>query len=235
MKRFWDQASVAASDDGFCILLDGKTMHLPGGATLRIASKLLATAIAAEWQAAGGGKDGEMSFADTPLTRLAGTAQERIVPDPAPTVEGLARYAEADLLCYRADHPEMLAQRQARAWQPWLDWAAVTYDAPLKVTSGIMRVQQDASSLRALCRTVQAADPAVLAGLGVAVPALGSLVLGLALAEGRLGAAEAHALAALDELFQAELWGLDAEAGRRLASIAADIDAADRFMRLTRA
>ncbi len=235
MKRFWDQASVASTDDGFCILLDGKAMHLPGGATLSIANDKLAAAIAAEWQAAGGARDGEMSFADTPLTRLAGTAQERIAPDPTPTVEGLARYAEADLLCYRADHPEMLAQRQARAWQPWLDWAAIAYDAPLRVTSGIMRVRQDASSLRALCRAVQAMDPPTLAGLGVAVPALGSLVLGLALAESRLGAAEAHALAALDELFQAELWGLDPEAERRLMSIAADIETADRFMRLARA
>ncbi len=234
MKRFWDQATVAETEGGFAILLDGRPMHLPGGATLYVAGEPLARAIAAEWQTAGRGKDREMSFADTPLTRLAGTAQERIAPDPRPTVAALARYAEADLLCYRTEHPPALAERQTCAWQPWLDWAARSYDAPLKVTSGIIRVPQEPSAVGALRRALELKDAAVLAGLGVAVPALGSLVLGLALADGRLEAATAHALAALEELFQAELWGTDPEAERRLASVAADIEAADRFMRLSR-
>ena len=84
VKRFWDYASIAPSGPGWAILLDGKPMHLPGGGTLCLASASLARGIAAEWQAAGGAKGGEMSFADTPLTRLAGTAQERVAPDPAP-------------------------------------------------------------------------------------------------------------------------------------------------------
>ncbi len=112
-------------------------MHLPGGGVLRVVAEPLAHAIAEEWQAAGGGKGGEMSFADTPLTRLAGTAQQRIAPDPGPTIDAIARYAESDLLCYRAEAPEALVRRQARAWQPWLDWAALTYDAPLRVSTGV--------------------------------------------------------------------------------------------------
>ncbi|HST75822.1 MAG TPA: ATP12 family protein [Acetobacteraceae bacterium] len=234
MKRFWDHASIAPAETGFAILLDGKPMHLPGGATLSVAAERLAQAIAAEWQAAGGEKGGEMSFADTPLTRLAGTAQERVTPDPAPVVDALARYAETDLLCYRADGPPELVHRQAREWQPWLDWAALTYDAPLKVTTGVVQVTQDRQALRALRRAVAAMDVETLAALGVAVPALGSLVLGLALAERRLDAATAHALASLDELFQAGLWGIDEEADRRRRAIGADIAAAARFMELAR-
>ena len=234
MKRFWDTATIARTDDGYAILLDGKTMHLPGGAVLRVDAEPLASAIAEEWQTAGGGKGGEMSFADTPLTRLAGTAQQRIAPDPAPTVDAIARYAESDLLCYRAERPAELVVRQTRAWQPWLDWAALTYDAPLRVGSGIAYVKQHRGSVAALRGVVAALDVAALAALGVAVPALGSLVLGLAVAEGRLDAATAHALGALDELFQAEAWGEDAEAAARRATIAADIALAARFLQLTR-
>ena len=105
MKRFWETVAVDLSNAGYAILLDGKPMHLPGGDVLRVAGEPLARAIAEEWQAAGGGKGGEMSFADTPLTRLAGTAQQRIAPDPMPTVDAIARYAESDLLCYRAETP----------------------------------------------------------------------------------------------------------------------------------
>ncbi len=234
MKRFWDTATVAPTDHGFAVLLDGRPMHLPGGAELRIQPRRLAEAIAAEWQAAGGARHGEMSFADTPMTRLAGTAQQRVAPDPAPTVHAIARYGENDLLCYRAATPEELVRRQARAWQPWLDWAALTYDAPLRVTTRVAPIRQHRDSVAALRRAVAALDVAVLAALGIAVPALGSLVLGLALAEGKLDAPAAHALGALDELFQAEQWGEDVEAAARRAAVAADIALAGRFIALSK-
>lgn len=235
MKRFWDSTAVTDVDHGFAILLDGRPMRLPGGAPLRICAAPLARAIAEEWQAAGGGKGGEMSFADTPLTRLAGTAQHRIAGDPAPTVDVIARYGETDLLCYRASGPDSLVRRQARAWQPWLDWAALTYDAPLRVGTGISHLRQHRDSIAALRRAVAALDVDALAGLGIAVPALGSLVLGLALAGGLLDAATAHALGALDELFQAEQWGEDAEAVARRRAVGDDIAVAARYIGLTRA
>ena len=153
-----------------------------------------------------------MSFADTPLTRLAGTALQRIAPDPAATVDAIARYAESDQLCYRAEQPRELVQRQERAWQPWLDWVAQAYEAPLRVSTGVAYVKQHRGSVAVLREAVAALDVPALAALGVAVLRIGSLVLGLALAEGRLDAATAHALGALDELFQAEQWGEDAEA-----------------------
>jgi chaperone required for assembly of F1-ATPase len=234
VKRFWDTASIEPTDTGYAILLDGKPMHLPGGPLLCVDAEPLAHAIAAEWAVAGGGKGGEMSFADTPLTRLAGTAQLRVAPDPAPTVDALARYAESDLLCYRAEAPEALVRRQMREWQPWLDWAALTHDARLRVSTGVTYVQQPRDSLAALRRAVAALDVAAIAALGVAVPALGSLVLGLALGAGQLDAVTAHALGCLDELFQAEAWGEDAAAVARRAAIAEEVELAARFLQLTR-
>jgi chaperone required for assembly of F1-ATPase len=234
LRRFWDTVGVEPGETGYAILLDGKPMHLPGGAVLRVDAEALASAIAEEWQAAGGANGSEMSFADTPLTRLAGTAQQHIAPDPAPTVDAIARYAETDLLCYRAEGPETLVARQTREWQPWLDWAAMTYNAPLRVGTGIRFVKQHRGSVAALRSAVAELDVAALTALGIAVPALGSLVLGLALAERQLDAESAHALGALDELFQVEAWGEDAEAAARRASIAADIALAERFLQLTR-
>lgn len=234
MKRFWDDVGLTEDGGEFRILLDGKAMHLPNGGVLRVGPPALAIAIAEEWRLAGGAKGGEMSFADTPLTRIAGTARERIARDPAPTADAIARYGETDLLCYRAEIPRELADRQARMWQPWLDWATLTFDAPLRVTTGVVPVKQHHDSVNALRRVVGGYDPYVLAGLGIAVPSLGSLILGLALAEGALEAAEAHALGALEELFQVEQWGEDEEAARRRANVAADIALAARFIRLAR-
>jgi chaperone required for assembly of F1-ATPase len=234
VKRFWDKVSVALNDGEHRILLDGKPIHLPNGGVLRVGPPALAEAIAEEWRAAGGAKGGTMSFNDTPLTRIAGTARERIAIDPASTQDAVARYGETDLLCYRAEIPRALAERQAASWQPWLDWAALTFDAPLRVTKGVLPIRQHRDSVNALRRAVGAYDPYTLAGLGILVPALGSLVLGLALVEGRIDAAEAHALGALEELFQAEQWGEDDEAAARRAMVAADIALADRLTRLAR-
>lgn len=234
MRRFWETATIEPAKAGFLVLLDRRPVRLPGGAVLRIGPERLAWAIAAEWQAAGQGRGGTLSFDDTPLTRLAGTAQERIAGDPWPTVDAIARYGETDLLCYRAETPEELVQRQTRRWQPWLDWVAAAYGAPLRVGTGVAPIRQHRGSIGALRRAVAVLDAYALAGLGLAVPALGSLVLGLALAGRRIDAAEAHALGALDELFQAETWGEDAEAAARRASIAADVALAARFMELAR-
>ena len=234
MRRFWDIVTIEPSDIGYVILLDGRAMHLPDRTVLRVNAAPLARAIAEEWQTAGGAKGGEMSFADTPLTRLAGTAQQRIAPDPAPTVDAISRYAESDLLCYRAERPEALVQRQTESWQPWLDWAAMTYGAPLRISKGIAYVKQHRGSVAALRNAVAALDAHALAALGLAVPALGSLVLGLAMANGRLDANTAHVLGVLDELFQAEQWGEDAAAAARRSEIAVEITLSARFLDLTR-
>jgi chaperone required for assembly of F1-ATPase len=234
VKRFWDDVTIRRDETGHAILLDGKPMHLPGAGILWVGPVPLAEAIAAEWRLAGGAKGGEMSFADTPLTRLAGTAVGRIAPDPDPTIDAIARYGESDLLCYRAEHPVELIERQAREWQPWLDWVAQAHDAPLRVTAGIGHVKQHRDSIAALRRAVARLDAYALAALGVAVPSMGSLVLGLALAAGRLDGATAHAVGMLDELFQQEQWGEDHEALKRRQSVADDLALAERLLILSR-
>ncbi len=234
MKRFWHVVTIGPVEGGHVILLDSRPMRLPGGPPLIIGPARLALAIAEEWQMAGGGYGGEMSFSDTPLTRLAGTAQERIAPDPTQTIDAIARYAEADLLCYRAAAPIELVQRQMQLWQRWLDWAALTHDAPLRVTTGISYIGQHQDSIAALKRAVARMDAYALAGLGIGVPALGSLVLGLAMATGELDGESAATLGALDELFQVELWGDDTEAAARRAAVRAEIVLAARFIALTR-
>lgn len=231
MKRFWDHAAVQPQGDGFGIVLDGRPLRLPGGGSVHLPRREMAEAVAAEWDAAGGAKGAEMSYEDVPLTRLVGTAVDRIARDPAPSAEAIAKYGETDLLCYRAEDPR-LAARQMERWGPLLDWAALHLDAPLRVTQGIGHVAQPPDSLRALRAAVAAHDAFGLSALGIAVPLLGSVVLGLALSAGRLDAAQAHALATLDEAFQEEFWGADADAVARRARVGADVALAERLLRL---
>jgi chaperone required for assembly of F1-ATPase len=237
VKRFWKQASVVVQDGAARIVLDGKPMRvpegrLPGGAALSLPPGALADAIADEWQSAGGDVGGTVVPEDLPLTRLAATAFQKIAPTPGPTIDAIARYGETDLLCYRAVAPLELAARQALLWQPWLDWADARYGARLAAQAGVMPFAQTPHALARLHEAVAACTPCRLAGLGIIVPALGSLVLGLALAEGRLEPATAHELALLDELFETGQWGADAAAEARRANILQDVSDASRFMAL---
>ena len=235
MKRFWTEARAECSADTWSVVLDGKPMRLPGGAPLRIPTATLAHAIAAEWAVAGGEPGGVMSYADVPLTRIAGTAQERVVPLAESVALELARYGESDLLCYRAVEPAELVAAEAAAWDVWLDWAAATYGARLLVGRGVVHVPQPPEALAALAAAVARCDVATLAGLGIVVPALGSLVLGLAVAAEAVTPEDAHATSVLDELYQAALWGEDEAAADARAAVARDVADAARFIRLARA
>lgn len=234
MKRFWTEVSLIEKDGRFRVMLDGRPMRLPGGPLLAIESHALAEAIAAEWRDAKAATDGTLRLQDIPLTRIAGTVQERIAPDPKLAAFALCAFAVSDLLCYRTETPAALADLEHELWQPWLDWAAQELGAPLYVTAGLMPVDQPPASIEALRDAVLRLGPVELGALGIVVPVSGSLVLGLALSQGATDAATVAALTLLDEHFQAEQWGEDPEACFRWTNVTRDIADAVRFMNLAR-
>ena len=228
MKRFYRTVAVATAGGEFGVTLDGKSVRTPAKKPLAVRQRALAEAIAAEWEA-----QGERIRPDTmQLTRLANTAIDRVAEMAASVASETAKYAETDLLCYRADAPPELAARQAAVWQPLLDWASLRFDAPLVVTIGILPVEQPADSRRALANAVAALDPLALAAVADLTRSCGSLVLALALAEGRIDADSAIEATFLDETHQTERWGEDAEALDRRRRLEAEIRAAARFLTL---
>jgi chaperone required for assembly of F1-ATPase len=230
MKRFWKEAAAQEAEGGWTVALDGKPIRTPAKHPLLVPSRALAEGIAAEWRAQGE----EVRPEAMPLMRLASTALDLVTKRREAVAAEIAKYAETDLVCYRAEHPAELAQRQQAGWGPILDWAMLRYDAPLAITAGVIPAPQDPATLRAYAAAVAAYDPLALTALHTATTACGSVVLGLALVEGRLAPEEAYALSQLDETFQIEQWGEDSEAARRRASLREDIHNAARFLELLR-
>lgn len=229
-KRFYTRASWEAVPPGFRVLLDGKAIKTPAKAEMRLPTGALAEAIAAEWQDQGE----EVEARSLVLTGLAWTALDRVGPGRAGVVEELAGYGAHDLICYHAETPADLVARQREHWQPLLDWAARTLDAPLAVTAGVVSIEQPPEALAALRQAVAARDDFELTAVSAAVGAAGSLVIGLALVAGKIDAAAAFEAAQLDESYQIERWGEDPEAVRRRAAIKTEIETAARFLALLR-
>ena len=231
MKRFYQKAEPARRAGGYAITLDGKPIKTPGKRDLLVPSEALAAAVAEEWNA----QQAEVRAATMPLTRLATTTVDRVATQRAAIIRQTANYAATDLVCYRAAHPPALAARQQAVWQRLIDWAVLHYDAPLVVTSGVIPKSQPVASLRALAAVVAEQDDFALTALHVATATCGSLIIALALLEGQLDAGGAFAVSQLDESFQIEAWGEDAEQAARRRALAADIDAAARYLSLLRA
>ncbi|PKU21882.1 ATP12 family chaperone protein [Telmatospirillum siberiense] len=229
MKRFYTEAAVMPHGEGLAIALDGKAVRTPAGQLLLAGHADLAEAIAAEWR----GQGEEILPHSMPLCQLLSTALDRVIPNRFVIVEQLMNYAGTDLLCYRAESPRDLVERQERVWQPLIDWVLVAFGVEMQVTRGVIPISQPTEAIAALENTVAGYDPLRLTALQSAVPATGSLVLGLALVEERLTAEEAFAISQLDETYQTELWGEDPEAARARAALRRDIAAASRFLELS--
>lgn len=207
-KRFWSDVSVAEVEGGFAVHLDQRRVMTPGKIPLTLPSRAMAQAVASEWAA----QDGEIKPLTMPVTRAANSAIERVTPQRAEVAVMLAAYAETDLLCHRAETPEALARLQAEAWDPLLDWAAATRGARLIPTQGILPVAQPQTALAALSAHVAALDAFQLTGLHDLVTISGSLILGLATAEGAIAPDRAWTLSRIDEDWQIAQWGQDEEA-----------------------
>ncbi|MDO5620724.1 MAG: ATP12 family protein [Paracoccus sp. (in: a-proteobacteria)] len=229
-RRFWKSAGVRQVADGWEVTLDDRPLRTPGKLALVLPTERLAKAVADEWDA-----QADMIDPNTmPLTRAANSAVEKVAPQFDAVADMLAEYGGTDLLCYRTDAPAALAERQETEWQPLLDWAADRYGARLAVTQGLMPVAQDSAALSRLRAALAGLDTFGLTALHDLVALPGSLVLGLAVIEGRLDADAAFALSRLDEDHQAEQWGRDDEAEAAASAKAGAMQVAERVWLLSR-
>jgi chaperone required for assembly of F1-ATPase len=228
VKRFWKHVSVGPEGGGWAIRLDDRPVKTPARVPLVVPNEKLADAIADEWRAV----EDEIDPRAMPLTGLANAAIDRVAPERQAFAGGLARYAEADLACYRSEWPPELAARQQGAWDPLLAWARRRYDVDFSTTSGLMHVPQPQATVEQLAHAVAALDPFRLAGLSPLVTIGGSLVAGLAVLEKAMTAEEAWQAVSIDERWQLEQWGADAEAKTALENREGDFMAAARFLGL---
>lgn len=227
-KRFWKTTSAEAADAGWRVLLDAREVKTPAKAPLRLPTQALAKAIAAEWDA----QEEEIAPLSMPLTRAANAALDKVIPQRDGVIDALAAYGGTDLLCYRAEAPPALFQREAAAWDPMLDWAASTLGARLLPVQGVIPVSQDRKALAALRGHLEAASDFELTALHDLVMLSGSLVLGLAVWRGELSGAEAWALSRIDEEWQAEQWGRDEDADALADAKRAQLLNAERLLEL---
>lgn len=228
-KRFYKAAAAAPASSetggGFAVQLDGRTPKTPEKKPLVLPTLALAEMIAAEWEA-------QVEYIDhalMPATRLAFTTLDRIPAIRAGVAQEITAYAASEHLCYRAEHPTPLVERQSREWGAILDWAKAEHGLAFTPVTGIIHQPQPPATVAAVEALLLTLDDFTLGGVAFANALLGSAVLALAVRAGRLTGQRALDLSRLEEIFQAEQWGQDDEATARAAALAIEAEMIDRW------
>ncbi len=212
-KRFWKTVAVADTDAGFAVYLDGRGIKTPAKASLVVPTRAIADLVAAEWDA-----QVDLIRPDTmPATRAANAALDKVRGQFAEVAGLLTAYGETDLLCYRAEAPAELVALQAAAWDPLLGWAAGRFGVGWQVTSGVMPTQQPAETIARLGARVAGFTPFELTAFHDLVAMSGSLVIGLAVADGFAPVETLWNASRIDEDWQIAQWGEDDEASAKAA------------------
>lgn len=224
-KRFYKNVAVTAANQ---IELDGRAVKTPLKAPLILPTRALAEAVAEEWRA----QVKVINPGVMPLTKLANTALDRAVSERHNMIEELVRYANDDLVCYRAEAPVSLVQRQQSVWDPVIVWAEQDLRVLFKTAQGIIHADQPPETLDAVRRRLERLDHFALTAIYNVATMLGTILITLKLNDISMTPDAAWAAAHLDEDFQIEEWGHDEEQAKRRAGRRAEFDATISFLQL---
>ncbi len=224
-KRFYREVTVAPPDGtggNWRVLLDGRGLRTPAKRELAVPRRELAEAVAGEWRCQGDTIDP----ATIPLTRLVNSAIDGVADQQAAVRAAILAYGGSDLICYLAEAPPALIERQSRRWGEVHAWAKHALGVELALAVGIMPVEQSPAVLSQLDAALGDRHPLELAALHVMTASMGSLLLSLGVLHGRFSPSHAWDLAHIDEDFQIETWGQDEEAAERRQRRWAEMEAA---------
>lgn len=226
-RRFYKSVEVVPEAGGFAVRLDGRPVRTPKGALLALPTESLARQVAEEWQ----GQGEVLEIARMHATRLANTAIDAIPAAREETAQSVASYAASDLLCYFAEEPQGLVQLQSRHWEPVLQWIEAEVKLSFIRAAGIRHEPQPAATLARVQEMALALDDFGLAGLAFGAALFGSAILAIALQHGWLSGEQAFGLSRLDEAWQEERWGVDAEAAERTERLRTEAAMLGRWFR----
>lgn len=220
-RRLYEKVRAVARPEGYVVQLDDKPACTPAGRVLAAPNQELARAIAAEWDA----QRHVIDPSKMPLTRLANVIIDGVYDQRGAVAAEVGKYLASDLVCYRVNSPQGLAERQAQAWDPILEWASDALGARFCVGEGVIHVPQPDAALAA-ARAEIPDDPWRLGAVHAATTLTGSALIALALLRARLTTDEAWRAAHVDEDWNIEQWGADELARERRALRFAEFQAA---------
>jgi chaperone required for assembly of F1-ATPase len=209
MKKFYHLVAINRYPDGYAILLDAKPVKTRQGQLLLAPTEALAQAVMSEW----------VNQADTiepdtmPLTQLLTTFLDGVQGNREKLHADVMAYLDTDLLCYRAADPPAFAARQARNWDPILEWFQASFAATVQTTTALSAIKQDERVHQSVETYIRNLSDYEFSILQTVTAETGSLILALAFLEKAVTPDEAFNAAQTEELLKSEIY-LEDEYGK---------------------
>lgn len=231
MKRFYKIVTSVHGDDGWAIHLDGKPVKTASGRVLCAPSEPVAAGIVAEWATQVANIDPETM----PLTQILSTAIDHVQHHRATIADNMLNYLDTDLLLYRTTLPEILAERQCAAWDPWVRWFEARAGVTLKTTTDLQALEQDPMAHDYAAKVVHAMDLWTFNAAQIVTSISGSVILALAFVAGDAADEDVFNAAQVEEIYKGELYneplyGADPNIEKARASLRRDLGAIRIFL-----
>ena len=157
------------------------------------------------------------------------TAKE-IGKDREEVIDRLVRFALTDMMLFWGQN-EDLVKRQEKIWGPLLEWANEEINTKFIRTQSLDVPEQEKTSGYRLKAFLEKLSDKELAAFYVAALNMKSVLLAAALVKGRINAKQAFEAAYLEELWQAENWGVEEEAEKRRAEVRQELVEIEKFLK----
>ena len=157
------------------------------------------------------------------------TAKE-IAKNREEVINRLVQFALTDMLLFWGQNKE-LVKRQEEVWGPILQWASYEVNTKFIKTQSLDVPSQEENSAERLKMFMESLSDKELAGFYVAALNMKSVLLAAALIKGRINAKQAFEAAYLEELWQAESWGVEEEAEKRRSEVRQELCDIENFLK----
>jgi len=204
---FWKSVLVKKEENFFVIYLDQHLLKTPAQSLLKLPNRKIANIVANEWLE----QEKEIDYKNMLANNLVNLAIDKVSNEEMEIRSLLKDYAQTDLLYYRSEKQADLIAKQSVLWDPFLNWIEERYNINLKITHGVMPIDQPKKSLDCLNSLIGKMSIFELASFHELVKITGSFILGLAVTESVMSADKIWEAATIDENWQSSLWGEDEE------------------------
>ena len=228
MRKFYKTVSINEDDGKYQIMLDGKAVKTPFMNILILPNLKLAEEIKSEWEK----QENELDIKSMPITNIAYTWQDKILPEKAEIIKAISEYLETELICYITTDDDELYQQQMEKWQPIADIFEKDTSIKLNFTKSISNTAQNHEDLEKFIKLLENLPSPHLTAMQILISLLGSAVISYEFVKGSITDTQAFEAAMLEEIFQSEKWGLDPSIENKCQSIKSELQNIDKFLSL---
>ncbi len=227
MKKFWEKVSIKKlSSDSFCIMLDERILKTPLKKELVLPNLNLAQEIVKEWD-----QDSKNINTESMIFYgLISTSLDKIIYNKNLYINDILDYIDTDLICYRAENPKELVELQKNKWDPIILLIKKYIGTKVQVFQGILPKKQHTDVHNKLNNLINQFNIFEISALHRITNITGSIFLSLCVIKKDISKNELFELSVLDELWQAENWGFDAETSQKRKKISTELNRSIFFL-----